>query len=795
MLADATGTLVNLICPFVESKNVKKTVIHQNRLNLIAVPTDSIAPGAAELDVQENASIVYSHIAVQLCSAASLWVGVTGIKNHLVGDMRNIQMQRTFVRYVDASELVDDIVLAVLKEASNPLSRVFNVHGAEFDSLNDTQTQMAIELLVQKFIEVNKESLDLTPPLPYEGLSKLSKGLWAAIKMYFEFLFKYLLREPGRWASEKVAVVKKRVADTANKMIFGDDSAYQIVVNGISGGPQMSGQNAGQTNSSAAEQLREVSGTYLRNETNLFPAPFSPREVWLDFIQIALGLLDGGTPRSGYPMPQTEGVQDSLVLPNPASVVPPVNGESFILPANIPVTMSGVVIGADDPYLALVAWQQLKDSLSLENSTAVDAELNEQLSLLENWMNQNTSFAWNVGLKIASNLNTARLRLRQIGMGISAKFSENKLAEAEVAARKAIWNMIKVSAGIVLATAGLAFTPLFALTPLLIGGAIVLVIWNMIGSLLFHKAMRNYFQTIHQLDEEAHKHSHNMKQRLAFARDVQRLSVVYIQYRSWVRLLAETVYHPFGEELQEVGVRVSPIRLLTDLTKSLSVGRLATNDADKDKLLEGVKRRFFQKGWRVANFDRFLGALGADTESIWGDEGVGNSSVLAKIASLADPGASRDSLLEQASKSARSMAVAAADYRGWPVLATGEASIMSSNTCSKFLSPLLAPAKYLNGSLLNPRDVGDVNEVQPQGAKVFMDSRIEVGILDNLNVEPLDRRQLTDYQELDFMAVRVERTVLFGYTSLAFLEKSREAVEIEERRAAIKPTALPEVEG
>jgi hypothetical protein len=796
LLSQAVGNSINLICPFSESQDVDPAFFHPNRLNIVAIPTDSVAPGAADLPISQDSTMVYSHVAVQLCSAGGLWVGVPEIKRDAVGDMRNIQLQRTFVRYVDASELVDDIVLAVLNEAAHPISRVFNVHGTEYDSLSESQTQMALDLLVKKFVEQNKDSLDLSPEKEFDKKERTGMGLLNGIKMYFEFLFKYLAQAPGRWAKEKVTSLTKKVADTANRMIFGDDSAYQIVVNGIAGGTSSDVKSDNQSsNNSAAEQLLDVSANYLKNETNLFPAPHNPREAWSDFIQIALGLLDGGSTRSGYPMPQTEGRQESLVLGNPAKVVPPVSSDAFVLPANIPVTMAGVMIGADDPYLALVALQQLKDALAKEHSAAVDAELNEQVTLLEHWMTKNSSFAWNVGLTIGSNLNNARLRLRQLGLGVVAEFSESRLAEAELAARKAIWNMLKVSLGIMLTTAGLAFTPLLPLTPLLLIGSGVVAVWNIIGGILFHRAIRDYFQVIHQLNEDERKHEHMLGQKIAFARDVQRLAVVYIQYRSWVRLLAETVYHPFGEELVESGVRVSPIRLLTDLTKSLAVGRLATTDGDKDQLLDGVKRKFFQKGWRVDNFNRFLSAMGADPDHIFGDEGVGNNSVLAKISALDSPATSRSQMIEVASKKARRLAIEGADYRNWPVLATGEITTHHGNTCMRFLSPLLTPVQYLPQDLVNSRDQGDVNIMHPDGATLYMDKRIETNNPDNVNVAHLDSEQLTDYQELDFMAIRIERTGLFGQPSLSFLAKSAEVLEMEARRAQLVTESPLDVQG
>lgn len=794
-LLEATARITNLIVPFEGSQNVSKEIVYPNRLNLVAVPADSMAPGAADLPISENSESSYSHIAVHLCSAASLWIGIEKAHNEHVGEMHNIQLQRTFVRYVDASELVDDIVLAVLTEASSSTSRVFNRVGKEFDTVSDSQAHSANRLLMEKFFETNKESLGLSPEEPFQGAGKRQTGILQALKMYVEFVFRYLLKSPGQWAREKIAVFTKRVADTVQRNIFGDDSAYQVVVNGVVGGSGVGQSNSSDApGNSAAEQLLDVANAYIENSSNLFTAPPKPRDVWSDFVQISLGLLDGGSTR--YQMPQIEGHQDSLVFESPAKVVPPVSGASFVIPANIPVTLSGVNIGADDPYLALVALQQLEDALTEDSSAAIAAELNEQIALLKHWIVSNSSFAWDVGRQIGQNLNTARIRLRQIGLGLSSKFSEDTLVAAEFRARKAIKDIFKGSLGIMLAAiAGAFFTPAALLLPLIIIGASLLLIWNIVGGILFHRAIREFFQAQHKLNEDHERHQHILSQKDQFARDVQRLAGVYIQYRLWFRLVAETVYHPFGEETLETGVRVSPIRLLTDLTRSLSVGRLATSDSGRDDVLEGVKKKFFQRGWRLQNFNRFLTALGADEKNIWADEGIGKNSKLAQIANLNDSQWSRAALVEEASKSARQMAVESADYRDWPILETGETKGKPGNTCLKFLSPLLTPLDYLAQGLIVPREQGSANEIHPEGSLVYMDNRIETGNLTKVTLEKLERHHLTEYQELDFMGVRVERSVFFAPQALAFLSPDETYLERQKLRESAVTTPLMDVEG
>ena len=796
LLNQAIGQSINLICPFVSSTDVPRNIIHSGRLNLIGVPLDSVSPGAAELVINENSDEMFSHLALNLCSAASLWIGVEEIKRALVGDMQNIQLQKTYVRYVDASELVDEIVASVLTEAASPVSRVFDIQGIEYDALTNMGAQAAVKVLTDKFMEINKSTLQISPEKTYVAENKQARSLWQAIKMYFEFLFKYLRKAPGRWAREKIAEFSKRIATTANRMIFGDDSAYEVVFNGITGSSLQQGSSEDtQDERSAAEQLLDVSAAYLKNETNSFPAPASPKEVWSDFMQIALGLLDGGSPRTGYPMPQVDGSQNPLVLENPERVVPALNSSSFVVPANIPVSISGVVISADDPYLALVALQQLDDALKLENSAALEAELTEQKNLLEHWMQSNSSFAWDVGKRIGENLNQARLRLRQISAGVSTKFSENRLIEAEKRARDAMWRMLKISGGIFVSVAGLCFTPLFPLAPLIIVGGILLFLWNLIGGIMFHRAIRDYFQVANQLDEEQKKHDHIMRQKLDFARDVQRLAVIYVQYQYWVRLLSETVYRPFGvEDLRHTG-RVSPIRMLTDVTKSLSVGRLATNANDKEILVNGVKKKFFVKGWRTQNFNRLLEALGADPRQVFSDTGVGNNSSLARISKLTDRTNSREKLLDEAAKTARKLAMDSADYGSWPVLATGASSVAGGNTCQRFLNPMLASEKHIKTDLIKPGDVGTVNEIHTDGAHVYMDKRIPTGNPERVALAQLNNAELTDYQQLDYMAVRVERSVLFGYTSLAFLEKTAEEIDRDRRRAEATTEDPISVEG
>jgi len=797
LLTSAFGGSINLICPNDNTNNVSRSLIHKNHLNLVAVPRDAISPGAAELPVTEEIEQVYSHIAINLCSAASLWVGIDRIKNYVVGDMKNIQLQKTFVRYVDASELVDEIVAAVIQEATTETSRVFDAQGVEFDSLAEIPAQGAIRNLANSFLDKNKDLLDLNPELPFSDAEKNRKSLWESFKIFGEFLFKYLTKAPGLWAKEKIANLSKKIASKANEFFWGDDSANEVVVNGISGSSVKPAQqdDASVDEKSAAEQLLEVSASFVQKETNSFPPPADPKATWADFAEVCLGLLDGTGVRIDYPMPRIDGQSNTLVLSNPTLVAPALSENSFPVGANLPITMAGINLSASDPYLALLARQQILDALALENSPAVQAELTEQKNNLEQWMQGNSSFVWNVGLKIAINLNEARLRLRKLSTGISTKFSETRLAEAEIAARKSLMNAIKVSLGIFATTAALAFTPLFPVFPVIIVGAAVLMIWTLVGGILFNKAIRGYFQVSNEVDKESAKHEHLMNQKVQFAKDAQRLAAVYIQYQAWSKLLSETIYRPFGEDLSHSVGRVSPIRMLTDLTKSLHVGRLATNASDKQDLVVGVKKKFFGKGWRYENFSRLLKSLGADSNNIFSDPAIGNNSVLAKIYKIYDPSIARDNLLEEAAKSARQLALVSADYSHWPVNSVSGVLDNAGSTCQRFLTPLLASEKFINTSLIKSGDNGTVNAMHSDGAHVYMDRRIPTGSPERVAITILDGDQLTGYQQLDYMAVRIERSELFGLVSLAFLEKTQEEIDRKIRLANKQEDVLPEVAG
>ncbi|MEY4418592.1 MAG: hypothetical protein RIQ88_1030, partial [Actinomycetota bacterium] len=380
LLYSAFGESVNLICPFDNTEDFSRNVIHRNRLNLVAVPRDAISPGAAELPVTEDIEQIYSHIALNLCSAASLWIGIDRIKNYVVGDMKNIQLQKTFVRYVDASELVDEIVTAVIQEASTESSRVFDAQGVEFDSLAEIPAQGAIRNLANSFLDKNKDILGLNPELPFSDAEKNKKSLWESFKIFGEFLFKYLRKAPGLWAKEKIATLSKKIASKANEFFWGDDSANEVVVNGISGASVKPAQqdDVSVDEKSAAEQLLEVSASFVQKETNSFPPPADPKATWADFAEVCLGLLDGTGVRIDYPMPRIDGQSNTLVLSNPTLVAPALSANQFPVGANLPITMAGVNLSASDPYLALLARQQILDALALDNSPAVQAELTEQ---------------------------------------------------------------------------------------------------------------------------------------------------------------------------------------------------------------------------------------------------------------------------------------------------------------------------------------------------------------------------------------------------------------------------------
>jgi len=141
------------------------------------------------------------------------------------------------------------------------------------------------------------------------------------------------------------------------------------------------------------------------------------------------------------------------------------------------------------------------------------------------------------------------------------------------------------------------------------------------------------------------------------------------------------------------------------------------------------------------------------------------------------------------------MAVESADYRDWPILETGETKVKPGNTCLKFLSPLLTPLDYLAQGLIVPREQGSANEIHPNGSLVYMDNRIETGTLDKVTLEKLERHHLTEYQELDFMGVRVERSVFFAPQALSFLAPDAIYLERQRQRESIVAAPLTDVEG
>jgi hypothetical protein len=76
-----------------------------------------------------------------------------------------------------------------------------------------------------------------------------------------------------------------------------------------------------------------------------------------------------------------------------------------------------------------------------------------------------------------------------------------------------------------------------------------------------------------------------------------------------------------------------------------------------------------------------------------------------------------------------------------------------------------------------------------------MDDRIPYGHLDKITLEKLERHHLTEYQELDFMGVRVERSVYFAPQALSFLAPDDLYLERQRQRESFVAAPLEDVEG
>jgi hypothetical protein len=780
-LVKASSTLVNLIVPVEDLAKVPNAIFFDYRLNVVVAPADGTAPTAAHNLVTKKSPEVFSHAAASLVSVAGFWHGQNEApldklnQGRVLGPGQNTMISRAFVRYVDAADLVSNLIQSVALTEVDVLPVAVDEKGKTFDFLTGNQAQGAIDAIAEAFFAANANMLAFKQPPAFRSGPLKSIGFIDAIKLYFSFVFKWLWAAPGEWAREKLNSAKASIAASGQKFL-GSDSQYEVIVKGVSARSSDSNSEL-----DLSQEILDAARAGL-GSSHLVP-PASPFQLWESMVSATCNLADGGVGFDAVLLP-TIGA-DRVLVREPVMLTPDSRANNFDVPARLPIPMSGARLRSDDPYSAYVVMDQIEDALrnSGELSAVTYTELNQLKLDVQAWVQSNRSFVWQIGLKLALQLNKARLQLAEMYLVAQNLGNEFQLEEAERNARMALMNVLKGGIAIIgaggliwLGQAFIVFLASGAWPSTLTSGwwlpatifAVVLFIWNILGMAAFNAKVGEFFDLEKKINEAKARSRWATANLQVVLQELHRLASLYGQYRLWVKVLSPMFYREAGVATKAI-VAKNSIKNLTDLPKSVVVAELSPDPEASEELFSRVRNSFYKRGWLKSAVDSYITQRGMSNTEIWADTAQSSNSELVKLAALSVDAEASKILSEIAGSTAKELASLGANFQHWTVLAAGQ-NKGQERAGGDFIDVLRRGGTSIPvGSILTARaSVQGVSAVSLANSFFAYDQRLD-GATDVSNVEAVAPSAL-ESRSLDFMAVRLELTDLmssdaFGFTT------------------------------
>jgi hypothetical protein len=780
-LSKSSASMVNLVVPVDELGKVPSSVFFDHRLNVVVSPADGIAPNAAHNLVAKKSPEVFSHAAAGLVSVAGFWHGQVQSpldklnQNRVLGPGQNTMISRAFVRYVDASDLVNNLVKSVALTDVEVLPVAIDEKGKPFDFLSGGQAQAAIDAITESFFTANAGQLAFKQPPAFRSGPLKSIGFIDAIKLYFSFVFKWLWAAPGEWAREKLASAKAAIAASGQRFL-GSDSQYEVIVKGVSVRSHDSNSEL-----DLSQEILDAARAGL-GSSHLIP-PAAPYQLWESMVTATCNLADGGTGFDAVSLPSVG--SDRVLVRDPALLTPDSRTNNFDVPARLPIPMSGARLRSDDPYSAYVVMDQIEEALrnASELSPVTYNELHQLKLNVQTWVQNNRSFVWQIGLKLALQLNKARTESRTMLMVSQNLGNEYQLEEAERKARKALWNVLKGGIAI-FAIGGLAwlvqafvtFLTAKAWPTTLAAGwwvpalifAIVLLVWNIIGMAAFNDKVGEFFDLEKKINEEKARARWSAANLQVVLQELHRLASLYGQYRLWVKVLSPMFYRE-PEAAAKTVVAKNSIKNLTDLPKSVVIAELSPSPEAREELFSRVRNSFYKRGWLKTTLDNYIAQRGMNNIDIWADTAQSSNSELVKLASISADKDAAKLLSELAGSSAKQLATQGANFQHWTVLTKGLNSGKEMES-GAFVDVLRNGGGAIpTGSILTAKaSVQGVSAVSNANSYFAHDQRLEANS-DVANVQSISPSE-QETRSLDFMAVRLELTDLISSDSFAFVD-------------------------
>ncbi|PXW31296.1 UNVERIFIED_CONTAM: hypothetical protein DES50_10562 [Williamsia faeni] len=596
--------------------------------NILIAPEDAQGPGMGHIQLAPSTDPVEigRHSAPAVASLVGLW---TGLDHRPLDDApvlpgQVIRLARSFYRKLDTSAAEDSLRAQVLaQDGSLPLPSDQRSTVVYIQDVALAARTMS-DSLWHKF-----DSVLHGPRMPYAVEKSSEIGVWAALKMFFSFMWAALRNAPAAWYNRLADGISTGIASTVHATIFGAaPSAYDVV----SRGRTPEGKLAGWTEiGSASGQLSSVLADPTESRTHNASADLS--NLWQDYARAALTLADGGA-RSAELAPVQVGANRG-VISRSADVIPGPAQRFTQLPGVVGATVGVDGVDATDALGIIQLRQKLAE---LEQNSNLGLDARRAASALDNWQRETSgSFGAQVGRRLADSfVSTFREvqslleRLRNAQMPPPAPTNKHgKLGRA-----------IQFGALlVVLVAALLVWTVIAGVLEWWLALAIfvaVLVAAVLIGAISFIRSQRELFQQLNRRKSVISQQEVDRQNLRTGLRDLERLSQAYSQYLSWSKALGTFLAQPLGPDLADS--HPDPM-IAWGLPMSVAVGSARPVAEQVSTTAEYVRRDLFGLGWLTESWEGLVAnaapAAGraeqdvdAEVSRLWTAPGYGSGSPL-----------------------------------------------------------------------------------------------------------------------------------------------------------------------
>ncbi len=430
---------------------------------------------------------------------------------------------------------------------------------------------------------------------PVEGLS-----FWKAFRMLWSFLWAALKNAPADWANKVIYTGKSWAANTATRAIFGQNSAFAVVVGGVRGG-QASTWEAQVQALGALENGLDQAGEGHQVHARL-------DSLWQDLVAGGLTLLDGQPRR-----PEMDAARigtDIGILRAGRQLAPSRATEAF---TDIPGAVRAITESeALAPYdtLSVNRFGRRLTAVAADPLGGADASATME-KFQEWWRRVSTSYTTKIAGRLSTEFENRLLEISEYTKVLEAAGATSGLPD-EIRrqqgrlARILRWLLI----GLLLLVAGTVTLGVLAIIGWLVVGIIVPALilgWLLASVITFMRVQGRLFQ-LKNARAVALSNAAAAEYNLAAAiRDARRCGDAYRLLQLWAEALAVFVGDPLGRAGAQSPDDRGPG---SDHPLAVQFGRAEVSDLEVARAANGIRRFVFPVGWLDGAWGTFLDAAG-----------------------------------------------------------------------------------------------------------------------------------------------------------------------------------------